>query len=104
MRTSIARLRRLPQLSNIVASWQRLAPRLPPSKKYKEETMNELINQIAQKTGIGEDKARQAAETAITFLKQRLPGSVSSHLDSFLQGGGAEGMKDKLGSVFNKAS
>ena len=68
--------------------------------------MNELINQIAQKTGIGEDKARQAAETAISFLKQRLPGSVSSHLDGFLQGGssGAEGLKDKLGSVFNKAS
>jgi len=66
--------------------------------------MNELINQIAQRTGIGEDKARQAAETAISFLKQRLPGSVSGHLDSFLQGGGAEGMKDKLGGVFNKAS
>jgi hypothetical protein len=68
--------------------------------------MNELINQIAQKTGIGEDKARQAAETAISFLKQRLPGPVSSHLDGFLQGGGsgAENIKEGLGGMFNKAS
>jgi hypothetical protein len=68
--------------------------------------VNELITQIAQKTGIGEDKARQAAETAISFLKQRLPGPVSSHLDSFLQSGGsgAEQLKEGLGGVFNKAS
>jgi len=68
--------------------------------------MNELINQIAQKTGIGEDKARQAAETAISFLKQRLPGPVSSHLDGFLQGGGGgtENIKEGLGGMFNKAS
>jgi hypothetical protein len=67
--------------------------------------MNELINQIAQKTGIGEDKARQAAETAIAFLKQRLPGPVSSHLDGFLQDGGTgEKLKEGLGNIFNKAS
>jgi hypothetical protein len=68
--------------------------------------MNELINQIAQKTGIGEDKARQAAETAISFLKQRLPGSVSSHLDGFLQSGGSTGenLKEGVGKIFNKAS
>jgi hypothetical protein len=68
--------------------------------------MNELVNQIAQKTGIGEDKARQAAETAISFLKQRLPGPASSHLDSFLQGGssGAEKVKEGIGGVFKKAS
>jgi len=68
--------------------------------------MNELVNQIAQKTGIGEDKARQAAETAISFLKQRLPGPVSSHLDGFLQGGSGSGenIKEGIGNIFNKAS
>ena len=67
--------------------------------------MNELVNQIAQKTGISEDKARQAAEATISFLKQRLPGPVSSHLDGFLQGGGSgEGLKEGIGGIFNKAS
>jgi hypothetical protein len=68
--------------------------------------MNELIAQIAQRTGIGEDKARQAAETAISFLKERLPGPVSSHLDGFLQGGSSTGenLKEDLGGIFNKAS
>ena len=71
--------------------------------------MNELISQIAQRTGIGEDKARQAAETAISFLKTKLPG-VGTQLDSLLQGGGigektggmAEKVKDGLGGVFGK--
>ena len=71
--------------------------------------MNELISQIAQRTGIGEDKARQAAETAISFLKTKLPG-VGNQLDSRRQGGGigektggmAEKVKDGLGGVFGK--
>lgn len=68
--------------------------------------MNELISQIAQRTGLGEDKARQAAEAAIAFLKTKLPG-VSSQLDSLLQGGGVgektAGMAEKITeSVFGK--
>lgn len=69
--------------------------------------MNELANQIAQRTGIGEDKAKQAAEVAINFLKSRFP-AVAGELDSLLQGGGASGMEQKveqgLGSVFGKKS
>ena len=62
--------------------------------------MNELISQIAQKTGIGEDKARQAAETVISFLKTKLPGSIGGQLDSVMQGGAvtekAGGMVEKM--------
>jgi hypothetical protein len=69
--------------------------------------MNELVNQIAQRTGIGEDKARQAAEVAINFLKSRYP-AVGGHLDSLLQGGAGSGMEQKveqgLGNVFGKKS
>jgi hypothetical protein len=71
--------------------------------------MNELINQIAQKTGIGEDKARQAAEAAISFLKIKFP-TIGGQLDSVLQGGGVaektggmtEKIKEGLGEVFGK--
>ena len=70
--------------------------------------MNELISQIAQKTGIGEDKARQAAETVISFLKTKFP-AIGGQLDNALQGGGAEKagtmtekVKEGLGGVFGK--
>lgn len=55
--------------------------------------MNELINQIAQKAGIGEDKARIAAETVISFLKSKSP-AIGGQLDTVLQGGG-EGLASK---------
>ena len=48
--------------------------------------MNELVSQIAQRTGISEDKARQAAEVAINFFKSKLPG-VGGQLDGVLHGG-----------------
>jgi hypothetical protein len=69
--------------------------------------MNELIEQLKSRVGLDDDKARAAAQTAVEFLKQRLPSSMSSQLDSFLSGGGAqgmEGMKDKIGGVFGKKS
>jgi hypothetical protein len=71
--------------------------------------MNELISQIAQRTGIGEDKARQAAETVLSFLKTKFP-AIGGQLDSALQGGGApekagtmtEKVKEGLGGVLGK--
>jgi len=52
--------------------------------------MNELVQMVSQKTGIGEDKARQAVQVVLEHLKGRLPGPLASHLDSFLQGNSAE--------------
>ena len=71
--------------------------------------MNELISQIAQRTGIGEDKARQAAEAVISFLKTKAPG-IGGQLDSVLQDGGVaekaggmtEKIKESVGGVFGK--
>jgi hypothetical protein len=72
--------------------------------------MNELINEIAQRTGIREDKARQAAEVTINFLKSRFP-AIAGHLDSLLQGGGASRVcgtagkvEEGLGSLLGKKS
>ena len=71
--------------------------------------MNELISQIAQRTGIGEDKARLAAETVISFLRTKVPG-IGGQLDSMLHGGGGEEkpggitekVKETVGGVFGK--
>ena len=52
--------------------------------------MNEIVQMVSQKTGISEDKARQAVQIVIEHLKGRLPGPIASHLDSVL-GGNAQG-------------
>lgn len=55
--------------------------------------MDELVNQVVQKTGISQDQANQAVQTVIGFLKDKLPGPIGSQLDSVLGGasGGASG-------------
>jgi hypothetical protein len=62
--------------------------------------MDELIRQVAERTGIGEDKARTAVETVVGFLKQRLPAPIAGQLDGVLGGGGAGGgLADQAGDV-----
>lgn len=71
--------------------------------------MNELIGQIVQRTGIGEDKARQAVEAVISYLRTKVPG-IGSQLDSVLSGSGTaekaggitEKVKESVGGVFGK--
>jgi uncharacterized protein (DUF2267 family) len=53
--------------------------------------MDEIIKMVAQRTGLSEDKARQAVDTVVSQLKQRLPGPVASQIDAALAGGGSAG-------------
>ena len=46
--------------------------------------MDELINQITERTGIPRDSAKQFADVVIGFLKQKLPASIGSQIDSVL--------------------
>jgi uncharacterized protein (DUF2267 family) len=65
--------------------------------------MDELINQVAQRTGLAPDKARMAVDAVLGFLKTRLPAPIASQLDSALSGSAAGGMADAvkgLGSRF----
>jgi uncharacterized protein (DUF2267 family) len=65
--------------------------------------MDELINQVAQRTGLAPDKARTAVDTVLGFLKTRLPGPIASQLDSALSGKTAGGVADAakgLGDLF----
>jgi hypothetical protein len=66
--------------------------------------MDELVKQIAAKTGISEAQARQAAEMTLDFVKDRLPEPYSSQLDSILEGdqGGLGDMARGLGGMFGK--
>jgi uncharacterized protein (DUF2267 family) len=46
--------------------------------------MDELVRQVAQKTGISEDTARVAVETVVKFLKDKLPAPIAAHVDTAL--------------------
>jgi hypothetical protein len=48
--------------------------------------MNELINLIVQKTGISQENAQKAAQTAVDFLKSKLPAPVAGQVDAVLAG------------------
>lgn len=63
----------------------------------KGKHMNELIQQLIQKTGLPEDKAIAAVDTVMGLLKEKLPGPVASHLDAALSG--ATGATEKLGGM-----
>jgi hypothetical protein len=55
--------------------------------------MNEIVNLVAQKTGLPADKAQQATEVVINYLKEKLPGPLASQLNQFTGSASAEGSK-----------
>jgi hypothetical protein len=61
--------------------------------------VDELINLVAQKTGIPKEQAKVAVETVLGFLKQRLPAPIASQIDGFL-GGNASQIGDIAGKLF----
>jgi hypothetical protein len=67
--------------------------------------MNELVNQIVQKTGIPADKAQQVLGVVSNFIKQKFP-QFGGQIDSLLGSGGAQtgGTKDEnpLGGLGDK--
>jgi hypothetical protein len=64
--------------------------------------MQQLINQVTQRTGIPEDKARAAVDTVVGYLKQHLPGPIASQLDSAVSGQSTEGQSG-MGGIADKA-
>lgn len=71
--------------------------------------LDELVNRVAERTGLPQEQARTAAETVIGFLKERLPAPVAGALDSVVQGGEgssggvadqAKGALGNLGGMF----
>jgi uncharacterized protein (DUF2267 family) len=64
--------------------------------------MDELINQITQRTGISQNQAQQVVQVTVNFLKQRLPAPMASQLDNLISGqGGTRGQaQQSLGGMF----
>ncbi len=69
--------------------------------------MDELINMVAEKTGLTADKAKTAVMTVLDYLKQKLPAPVAGQIDGLLSGGGdalknVTNMAQGLGGMFGK--
>jgi len=59
--------------------------------------MDQLVNEVCQRTGLPQDQAQQAAQAVIDYLKGALPGPIGSQIDSLLGGQGGAGMSGLSG-------
>ena len=66
--------------------------------------MQELIEQLKSRVGLDDAKANSAAQTVISFLRERLPAPFASQLDSALSGGMAKGITEQLGGFGKKTA
>jgi len=63
--------------------------------------MNELIQMVAEKTGLSEPMAKVAVELVVNFVKEKLPAPLASQVDMALGGASmADELKKGLGGLF----
>ena len=60
--------------------------------------MDELVKLVANKVGISETQAKQAVETVLGFLKDKLPEPIAGQLDAVLDGD-VSGLGDLAGGL-----
>ena len=60
--------------------------------------MDELVKQIASKTGISEAQAKQAVGMVVDFLKDKLPEPFGSQVDAVMKGD-MSGLGDVAGGL-----
>jgi uncharacterized protein YjbJ (UPF0337 family) len=68
--------------------------------------IDDIVAQIAQKTGISNDQARSAFMASLEFVKGKLPDSVGSQLTGLLEGKEFDFnalLKDQLSQAKDKA-
>ncbi len=58
--------------------------------------MDELVELVSQKTGLSEEKSRQAVEIVLEYLKERLPAPIGGQLENILSGAEGDGGIDNL--------
>ncbi len=68
------------------------------SRAGREYKMEQLIDLIVQKTGISQENAQKAAQTAIDFLKSKLPPALAGQVDAALAGD-TSGMAAQAGDM-----
>ncbi len=58
--------------------------------------MDELVNLVAQKTGLPPDQAKMAVETVLDFIKGKLPQPIAAQIDGLIGGSGSSGLPRDL--------
>ena len=61
--------------------------------------MDELVKVISERTGLPADQARGAAETAIDFIKGRLPEAMRGYVDTALNSGMIDDVAGQAGGM-----
>ena len=71
--------------------------------------MDQLINQITERTGITHDQALQAVNAVVNFLKSQLPAPLAGQIDGLLGPTGGANLAEQaeqalggLGGMFGK--
>jgi uncharacterized protein (DUF2267 family) len=62
--------------------------------------MKEVVKQVKEKAGIGEDQAQTAVRTVAQFIKDRLPPQIAEQIDGVLEGKDISSMGKNLGNIF----
>ena len=69
--------------------------------------MDELVKQVAERTGLSEKAAREASEAVLSILKEKLPAPIAGQIDNLLTGstslddlGDLGGLAKGLGGLF----
>jgi uncharacterized protein (DUF2267 family) len=67
--------------------------------------MDEIVKQVSKRAGISEEQARQAVETVMRFLRERLPEPIAGQVQKVLEGGKVPDVGDlgkQLGGLLGK--
>ncbi len=64
--------------------------------------MNEIVRMVSQKTGMDEAKSKQAVDTVLGFLRNKLPAPIASQIDNVISGNGGAAGKG-MGGIGNVA-
>ena len=64
--------------------------------------MDELVNLVAQKTGLSPEMEKTAVTTVLDFLKKKLPAPIAGQIDNVLGSGSTAGVAGAIGGLFSK--
>jgi len=67
--------------------------------------VDELVQLVSEKAGVSEDQARQAVDTVVEYLKEKLPEPIAGQVEKVLSGSGdvdLGGLADSLGGMLGK--
>jgi len=58
--------------------------------------MDEIVQEIVQKTGLPEAQAREVVQTVVNAIKQKLPPAIAAQVDGFLNSQQADDVAKQL--------